>query len=306
MQTVPKQRLAQTGPKKTLAFAPTTLGLIAAACASDARPDAAETQSEAPASTVASSSPASGRTMTSTAPAKAQLTSSAASSLARGAGFENGAEEALDPSKEGETKIWPEGFDARMRAAAERAERGAFEEALGLYGAASELRPGHAMPHIERARIHIDRGHHGAAREHAERGVEIYPTSSLAWNTLGRVKRGEGDLEAAAEAFREAATLNENNSYAWNNLGLSLLELGRYGDAADALEVATSGLEPEAYMWNNLGMAYEYQGDLVRARASYRLGMKLGSLKAETNLDRLEGVSELPGIEEPGLNEPGV
>jgi tetratricopeptide (TPR) repeat protein len=280
------------------------LALTLTACAEDPRPAPA---SEAPRERAERARPAPTPADSSREPIMTQVAPVRPSAAPAGAAAD-------EPEREppsGSSETWPEGFEARMRAAAENAARGAGDEALALYGAASKLRPGHAMPYIEKARVLIGMGYHGRARTHAERGVELYPSSSLAWNTLGRVELGEGDLEAAVAAFRRAAEVNEDNSYAWNNLGLSLLELGRYGEAADALEIATSGLEPEAFMWNNLGMTYEHLGQLDRARAAYRQGMHLGSARAETNLDRLEGVLELPSLEgdedpEAGSAKPGA
>ena len=260
------------------------LSIAAAACASETstEPNERERATETPRSSV-SSQAAMTQTVTPAAPQ-----SEAPEVISQP---ENKPEEAEEAPQD----VFPDSFAGRMNAASERAARGDGEQALALYAAASELRPGHAMPYIEKARVLIDLGYHARARTHAERGVELYPSSSLAWNTLGRVELGERDLEAAAAAFRRAAEVNEDNSYAWNNLGFALLELGRYGEAADALEVATSGLEPQGYMWNNLGMAYEHLGELGKARAAYRQGMGLGSVRAETNLDRLEGVDELGG-----------
>ncbi len=181
----------------------------------------------------------------------------------------------------------PEGYADQMREAGERARAGDGDEALALFEAAATSRPDVAKPRTETARVLLDLGRAGEAREHAERGVELDESSSLAWNTLGRVELGEGDLEAAAAAFREAAAKNDDNSYAWNNLGYTLLKLESYDEATDALEVATSGISPEPYMWNNLGMAYEHQGDLDRAGAAYRQAKNLGSTKAVANYDRL-------------------
>ena len=103
----------------------------------------------------------------------------------------------------------------------------------------------------------------------------------------------EHDYEAAAVSFQRSVEENEDNSYAWNNLGFVHMESENFEAAVEALEQATSGASPTGYMWNNLGMAYEHLNEIDSARASYRQAVEAGSVKAQDNFDRLEGVVSL-------------
>ncbi len=163
-------------------------------------------------------------------------------------------------------------------------------------------------PDVESARVLLAAGNAKAARPFAEAALDLDPSSSYAWNTMGRVELGELELEAALASFERAAEENEDNSYAWNNLGLTLMRLERFPEAATALERATSAGRPSAFMFNNLGMTYEHLARFDLAAAAYRQADDLGSAKAVANLNRLEddGV-DLSGpvadVDEPALEE---
>ncbi len=181
-------------------------------------------------------------------------------------------------------------FMARGRT---RMVSGENEGALADFERASEMRPNsqHAKVQMARTLLVLDRA--GDARPYIEEAIELDGSSTLAWNTMGRVELAEGQNEAAIASFERATEEDPDNSYAWNNLGFVLIEEGRHEDAVDALEEATSGGSPRAYMWNNLGMAYEHLGDVELARASYRQAQDAGSAKAAVNFARLEGVESL-------------
>ena len=170
---------------------------------------------------------------------------------------------------------------------------GDYDDALEMFAAASAKHRTSATARIEIARTLLGMGRVAKARDHAEAGIELAPSSSYAWNTLGRIELAEGSRAAAVASFERSVELDNDNSYAWNNLGLTVLQLERYEDAVGALEAATSGANPKAYMWNNLGMAYEHLDRIVEARAAYRQAADDGSSKGAASLERLEGVVSL-------------
>ncbi len=181
-------------------------------------------------------------------------------------------------------------FMARGRS---RMQSGEGEGAVADFLQAIEMRPHsqHAQVQLARTLLSLDRA--DEAREHIESALELDGTSSLAWNTMGRVELAEGEYEAAIASFERATEEDPDNSYAWNNLGFVLIEEGLYGEAVAALEDATTGGTPKPYMWNNLGMAYEHLDQIALARAAYRQAGEGGSSKAIANFARLEGVESL-------------
>lgn len=187
----------------------------------------------------------------------------------------------------------PKTFGEAMDRGKQLRADGAYEEALAMFEIARGMKPGSAIPHVELARVYIELKDAAKAREHAEEAVDIWPSGSSAWNTLGRVELLEGDLDAAVASFERAVEENEDNSFAWNNLGYTLLRQERYEEAGEALERAVSGTTVMPYMWNNLGMAYEHQDRIVEARAAYGKARDGGSTIAAKHFDRLEGVTSV-------------
>jgi tetratricopeptide (TPR) repeat protein len=197
------------------------------------------------------------------------------------------------PSVEPDPEPAPTTYREMMAEGKQSYADGDYDEALELFADAAAKRRAVATPRIEMARTLLRMDRVSKAREHAQVAIEIDPSSSYAWNTLGRVELAEGEREAAIASFERSVEENEDNAYAWNNLGLTLLLDERYEDAAAALESATSGSVQKAYMWNNLGLAYEHLDRIVEARAAYRQASDLGSAKGEASLERLEGVVSL-------------
>ncbi len=190
-------------------------------------------------------------------------------------------------------EVDPVRFSGFMQRARSRFASQDFAGAQSDYEEAVSKRPESFRPRVQLARTFLALGKVEDARHHVELAVEFDGSSSLAWNTLGRVELAERDHEAALVSFERAVEENEDNSYAWNNLGFVHMEEESYEEAVEALEAATSGASPTDYMWNNLGMAYEHLDRITLARASYRQAAELGSGRAQDNFDRLEGVVSL-------------
>lgn len=183
-------------------------------------------------------------------------------------------------------------FTSQMKEARKLARAKKIEEAIVAYEQAVALDERAAEPHVELARLHLDRREWQAARRHAEKAVELAPDSSSAWNTLGRARLALGEQDAAIAAFEKAIEKNRRNAYAWNNLGLVLLQSGKTEQAVTALETATTIGAPEPYMWTNLGLAYERLDRLVEARAAYERAADQGSKIARDALARLDRKTE--------------
>lgn len=187
--------------------------------------------------------------------------------------------------------VLPETFEERLDLGKKLVKQGKLDDAVIALEGAIALGADKAVAHVEMARALLLKNDPKGARGFAQKGVELEPTSSAAWNTLGRVSLMERKMDDAVAEFGRATDENGDNIYAWNNLGLTLLQMKRYDEAIEAFETATEGKDPEPYMWNNLGMAYEKVDRVEDARIAYVKGAEAGSNPAAKNLARIEGVS---------------
>jgi Flp pilus assembly protein TadD len=187
-----------------------------------------------------------------------------------------------------------------------QAASGQHARARELFEAAARFDRKAAEPHIELARLFITSGERALAIRAAGKAVKLAPSSSQAYNTLGRAELSRFRYDDAIIAFRQATELDPDNVWAWNNLGYTHLQLAQYREAADALAEATSRKGTEGYMWNNLGTALEHLDELDDARDAYDHGGKLGSREALASRKRLEGVDTIVVMrsEKPGPDKP--
>jgi tetratricopeptide (TPR) repeat protein len=89
-----------------------------------------------------------------------------------------------------------------------------------------------------------------SALPYAERAVQLSPTKTSGWQTLGQAQEGVGQPEAAEASLRRAVALAPRNSDANWALANLLLRLGRVGDSLPFLAVAgemNASLYPGAY-----------------------------------------------------------
>lgn len=112
-----------------------------------------------------------------------------------------------------------------------------------------------AMQHLRAAAAALEVRDLVVAHEAARSALAIAPSSPDAYNLLGLIEAGRGELEFARQAFAAALSLNPRYANAWHNLAGVLAGLGREDEAIDAalksLELAR-GLPYEP--WYNLGL----------------------------------------------------
>jgi len=82
------------------------------------------------------------------------------------------------------------------------------------------------------------------AKRAAERALELDPTLSDAWMTLGKIKLESWDWRGMEEDYRKAIELNPNNASAHEELGLFLHELGRPDEGLKECQIAQQ-LDPK-------------------------------------------------------------
>jgi len=119
-----------------------------------------------------------------------------------------------------------------LEAAVSAAERAVQ---LGREGAAKAL--------CERARVDVERGEFGVAREQFEQAQQLCPDLPELWIGQGSLDLHAGDPTSAEERFRTALDL-EKSGRAWSGLGLALCAQGRFREALSPLESALE-LDPD-------------------------------------------------------------
>ncbi|MFQ5730969.1 MAG: tetratricopeptide repeat protein [Planctomycetaceae bacterium] len=163
--------------------------------------------------------------------------------------------------------------------------RGRFEEAAGHLETAAQLAPERVDVMCSLALV-LSRRDPTAAQRWCERGLEIDPDSTAAWNTLGAVFFGQDDWEAAEDCFRSALTIDPEDALACYNLGNILKEQWRLDEAMDYYDRAIE-LDPGfAQAHVNRGVVLKYEGRLDEAIAGYTQALAAKPGDAEARFHR--------------------
>ncbi|RMF76437.1 MAG: tetratricopeptide repeat protein [Acidobacteria bacterium] len=197
----------------------------------------------------------------------------------------------------------------RISAAEQHLEQGRADRALEEYRAALGVMPSYADVHARLAAVHLDRGDARRAATHLEAAVEINPRFVEGWIRLGRARLLAGEADAARDAFRTAlarseerarealeaaeaalaagrideagelyrhAFLEDGDSFRHHlRQGLLMLRQEKWEDAVAELEAAAEIRPRYADVHNYLGVARAEQGDLERARESFRRSVEI-------------------------------
>jgi predicted O-linked N-acetylglucosamine transferase (SPINDLY family) len=140
---------------------------------------------------------------------------------------------------------------------------------------AIELKGGSAVFRFNLGKILKGQGDLEGAAACLCRALELKPDFAEAHNNLGSILREQEKLEAAAASYRRAVELKPDYAQGYNNLGVVLKELGRFDDAIAVCRQAVE-LKPDyAEAYNNLSNAYCALGKLDEAIAASRAALKL-------------------------------
>ncbi|MBU0676909.1 MAG: tetratricopeptide repeat protein [Verrucomicrobia bacterium] len=111
------------------------------------------------------------------------------------------------------------------------------------------------------------------ALEELQAAAELEPTP-LTWQSLGRVRKQAGDVEAAEEAYRAGLNLNTYDAGLHNDLGILLAEQGRLDEAIQEMASAVT-VSPDYFdAHRNLAAALENAGRYGDAREQYSIAVK--------------------------------
>jgi Flp pilus assembly protein TadD len=176
---------------------------------------------------------------------------------------------------------------------------GENERAEAAFARAIELDPRHVKSFINLSRVLLETGRPDEAMEKIDSALAIDPRSNTAYRLKGRASALLGDKDDAIAAYRKAIEIDDKDAWSMNNLALIYIQAGRFGDALPPLARAAEIETGEPIFFNNLGMSLEGTGRFRAAEDAYRSAVALdGSYgKAETNLARIDGVAEDPGVE---------
>lgn len=155
-----------------------------------------------------------------------------------------------------------------------------FLEALKLY-------PDDPYLHYDLAYAYDMKGMLDKTEYHLKEAIRLKPDYSDAYNYLGFIYFGRGEVEEAIKYYHKAL---DNELYmtpqtAHNNLGLAYLRLKEYGKAKLHLEEAVRLVPDYAIAYNNLGKAYEGLGQYDKARFSYEQAVKFFPQYADAYLN---------------------
>ncbi|MFZ3337364.1 MAG: tetratricopeptide repeat protein, partial [Xanthobacteraceae bacterium] len=109
---------------------------------------------------------------------------------------------------------------------------------------AVELRPGHAMAHLNLGNVRREQGRLADAAACYERASALNPTSAPAHLNLANVLAEQGRWDAAVAAYRQALALEPNHAEAQHRLGTALMAQGKAAEAIAPFE-ATIALRPD-------------------------------------------------------------
>lgn len=129
-----------------------------------------------------------------------------------------------------------------------------------------EVNPNHVGARVLRARLHLSREGHAAARREAERALETNPSSLEALSVLAAAHFVAGDTAAFEATRQRALALNPRYGGLDATVGEVAVQVRRYAEAAERGRAAV-GLDPEAWTaWGILGMNELRMGRIQEGR----------------------------------------
>ena len=113
-----------------------------------------------------------------------------------------------------------------------------FQDAMGEYQQAVQLKPDLAEGHNNLAFTLLQVGDVNDAIKHLERVVQIHPDSAEGHYDLGNAYLQAGGVQEAIGQYEQAVRLKPDYTYAHVNLGFALAQRGRFGEAVQHWETA--------------------------------------------------------------------
>jgi tetratricopeptide (TPR) repeat protein len=129
------------------------------------------------------------------------------------------------------------------------------------------------------------------ARANLEKAVELYPRYAIAWNILGKVQAGQGQLDAARKSFDQSIQADSKYVPPYMEIAQLQMRAREWQQLADTTEKATK-LDPfsypQAFFYNAVANYNLHHGEV--AEESVRRAQKLDTRHEIPQLSHLLGV----------------
>ena len=141
--------------------------------------------------------------------------------------------------------------DIPCEMALEAGRRGDFVSAADLVARACASPEATAQHHLAHAGVLQRSGQRELAQAAAQRAIACEPRCAKAWETLGAIKAGCGELAASADCFRTAVEIDPQFLQALNNLAVVQQRLGRHDEAETCYRQALQRAPQNTDIWLN-------------------------------------------------------
>jgi len=166
-------------------------------------------------------------------------------------------------------------MEVTLEAALQHHLAGRLHEAEVIYQALLQDSPDHADALHLLGEIANQRRQFALAIDLITQAININPSASGYYGTLGRTFKSQGRLDEAVACYQQALGLNSEDASIHNSLGNALLDQGRLADATSSYQYALA-LQPNlADAHSNLGHVLQIQGKLIEAIECYRQALTL-------------------------------
>ena len=183
----------------------------------------------------------------------------------------------------------PKVIDAWFMLGNQYFQDGRYEEAIGFFKKALELKPDYDLPLINLANSYRALGQYDAALAGYEHYLTIDPKNPYVRYQMGEIYMDRNDLASAEREFRKALEIDPKTATAQVALGAVAMNRGDMGAAEKEIRHALE-VKPDVRLGHyNLALIAESREDWNTAVAEYRKELELhpSAYKASFNLGRL-------------------
>jgi serine/threonine-protein kinase len=179
-------------------------------------------------------------------------------------------------------QIDPANSDAYRELAKTYETAGRLKEAEATYFNAISLRPGSWATYNELGGFYYRLGRYDDAKQEFQKVVELTPDNARGYSNLGVIAYSQNQYEQAAKMYEKSLAIKPSDA-AYSNLGLVYYSLGNYAEAARYNEQAVQMNERNSGYWHDLAAAYQWSGDLQKARAAFQRTAELTEQERRVN-----------------------
>jgi arylsulfatase A-like enzyme/tetratricopeptide (TPR) repeat protein len=164
-----------------------------------------------------------------------------------------------------------------------------YEEAIGYFKRALELKPDYDLPVINMANAYRALGRDEAALAGYEHYLTIDPKNAHVRYEVGQIYLDRGDVARAEQNFRQALEIDPRVAPARNAIGVLAYRRGDLPTAEREVRAALTIKSDVRLAHYNLALIAEERNDLQTAEAEYRRELEIhpDAYKAAFNLGRL-------------------